>query len=180
MQRKGYIFSLDAIVAIGVMVVGIVLVLLSLSYKPTESQVVFLSQDMVNALYSTRIYDLNDQDYLYVHYLKQNGTITHMENTILEQIGELYYRNVTFKCQWCLGAARRFTQNLTRYSIPEQYSFEIIVNNLTIYERNGTNPSLSSAKNESRLLMTSRRIFSGFMNTTAMWGPYTAEVAVWQ
>ncbi len=180
MQRKGYIFSLDAIIAICVMVVGIVLVLLSMSYTPTPTQAVSLSQDLVNALYATKIYDLNDQDYPYVKFLKSNGNITLMENTILEQIGEFYYRNVTYHCMYCLGLATNFARNLTKYSIPEQYSFEILVNNMSIYERRSTNPTVSSEKNNSRLLMTSRRIFSGFINRTDIWGPYSAEVFVWQ
>jgi len=180
MQRKAYIFSLDAIVAIGVMVIGIVLVLMSLSYTPTESQAVTLSQDLLNAFYSTRIYDLNDQDYLYVRFLKGNGNITNMENTILEQLGEFYYRSTSLGCVYCMALAGNIVKNISYYSIPEQYSFKMLVNNISLYERKSTNLMVSSEQNESRLLMTSKRIFSGYINRTDMWGPYTAEVIVWQ
>lgn len=179
-MKKAYIFSLDAIVAIGVMVIGIVLVLLSLSYTPIDSQAVSLSQDLINALYSTRMYDLNDQDYPYVKFLKGNGNITNMENTILEQVGEFYYRNKTGVCANCMALAGNLVKNISYYSVPEQYSFEVLVNNISLYQRKSTNPSVSNEKNQSRLLMASKRIFSGYINRTDMWGPYTAEVIVWQ
>ncbi len=180
MKKRGYFFTMDAMVAIGVMVVGIVLVLMSMSYQPPGTTAILLSYDLMNTLESTHIYDINDQLYPLIETMKNNSNITNFDNTPLGQIGEFYYRESDLGCTFCKEMASNFTKNLTRYILPEQWSFEILINNETLYRRNSTNPTSEPIKNESRMLVTSRSLFSGIINKTEMWGPYTAEVIVWQ
>ena len=180
MKKRGYFFSLDAITAIGVMVIGIVLVLISTSYQPSETSLVFISTDLMNTLQSTNVFDINEQEYSYVEKLKNNSNITNLDNTILEQIGEFLYRESEYSCTYCREMAANFTRDLTNFSVPEQYSFEILVNNESIFNRSTTNPTSQPLKNQSSMLMPSKRLFSGIINRTDVWGPYTAEVIVWQ
>lgn len=83
-NKKAYFFSLDALIAL-IIIVGIVF-----SAKPSVEQdkyETYVQQDLVDVLSSISASDLSST---YAQALIANGTITDTNLTILEQIGQLY------------------------------------------------------------------------------------------
>ncbi len=84
MNKKGYYFTIDALVAL-VLVLGIVMVI-----KPQPPEIVYtsnLQQDILVALSNVEIGVLDDP---YAETLRSTGKIKDPDKTVLEQLGEFY------------------------------------------------------------------------------------------
>ncbi len=84
MKKKAYFFSLDAFIAL-VVIIGLVLFI-----KPTyvdSSEYMDLQGDLLHSLSSVKIGEIDNS---YVQGLIANGTITDLNQSVLEQIGEFY------------------------------------------------------------------------------------------
>ncbi|MBI3034820.1 hypothetical protein HYY71_00720 [Candidatus Woesearchaeota archaeon] len=106
--------------------------------------------------------------------LWSEGLITDSENTLLQQIGEFYKTNK-------LGVAEKFIQNVSQGAVPEQFEYEVWIDNVVLYPRISS-PEHIKSKDKTDLLLTSKKLTFGIINrtTTEIWGPYKAEVFVWQ
>ncbi len=162
MQKRGYFFTLDAFVAMGIIVVGLVIVLAAYSYRPVTVQGSVISSDLTLSLSNTKVSDVNND---YVRNLINNGTITNSDNSLLQQTGEFYVNN-----QMSMGSY--FLQNVTSNLVPRQYGVNITINEQEMFSR-------GRLLNSSRFVISSRSIVFGIYNGS-MWGPLPAEVRVWQ
>lgn len=188
MQKRGYFFSIDAFIAMIIIVAGIVLILAQFTTKPYQMQTFLISEDFLNTLANTKIYEINDYDYSEIKDQKTNGHITSLSNSILEQMGEYYYRNLTLNnmgctseacsnplnsdCS-CINKSTEFLESFLHNSIPSQYDLFISMETKKIFY-NSTDPTLS------RNLIVYKRIVSGVYNNTYSWGPYVVNITVWQ
>lgn len=181
--RKGYFFLLDAFLAMSVLVLGMLIVYSFRSYSPSQVQPILLAADVMESLSSNKVGDLAGEVSgagFYVQSLLNNGNITTMQNTLLEQIGEFYALNNT-------ELARDFTRNITNVLVPSQYGFMLYIHDdptdpdYSIYsvDFNVTVNDGLVPPNESSMLVTSKRIVSGIINGTVMWGPFIMEARVW-
>ena len=84
MHKKAYFFTLDAFIATSVIVIGIVLINFAYTYKPYEMQTAFLSQDVIDAASSIKVYEISDNEY--VNNLTANGNITNTQNTVAVKV----------------------------------------------------------------------------------------------
>ncbi len=162
-NKRGYFFTLDAFIAIGIIALGLLLVLFAQSYKPYETQAVFLSQDFIDALTSTKVSEVNNQ---FVFDLIGRGNITSLDNTILEQAGEFYITGQK-------DLATEFIGQVSGDIVPVQYGFELLVNEEPIFNR-------SVLTERAELVVSSKKLLFGVVNVSQMWGPIGAEVRVWQ
>jgi hypothetical protein len=166
--RKAYFYSLDAFIAIIILTVGIFLVLQSGSHQAPRQSVFLLSRDLTDYLAGTRVYDLNDELYNdSIKLWKENGNISHIDNTLLEQAGEFYARNET-------ALASSFLSNVTVTTVTARYNFEIVIDGTPIF-----GSSVIDRRNATNLVANKVMIF-GVLNSTASWGPYEADIRVWQ
>lgn len=168
MHKKAYFFTLDAFIATSVIVIGIVLINLAHTNKPYEMQTVFLSQDVIDAASSIKVYEVSDNEY--ANSLIANGNITNTQNTVLEQVGEFCYRGMN-------NTAGNFTEKVFLKTIPPEYNFQLLIkdgNNILFNYTNGKNMETS------RVLISSKNIIFGQINDSTMWGPYISEVRTWQ
>jgi len=163
MVKQGYFFTLDALIAVGVLIAGMIWILSINTYVPSQTQTTFTAEDSINTIANIRLYELNSR---YVDMLVDNGTVTRKDNTLLEQVGEFYYRND-------LPSASSFVENVSSGQIPQQYGFELLIDGNSIY-------ASSTTSNTTALLISKKVIISGIANRTLMYGPYEAEVRVWQ
>ena len=161
--KRGYFFTLDAFIAIGVISLGLLLVLFTQSFKPYETQAVFLSQDFIDTLTSTKVSEVNNP---YVFDLVGQGNITNPDNTILEQAGEFYITGRK-------GAASEFIGQVAADIVPVQYGLELLINQETIFNR-------SVLTDDVGLVVSSKKILFGIVNVSDMWGPLGTEVRIWQ
>jgi hypothetical protein len=167
-MKKGYFFTLDAFIAMSVLIVCVILIFSIHSAKPYPLQSIFISDDMMYYLSSTRCYELQSQ---YVQSLISNGTIGMPENSLIEQIAVFYMDGKN-------GTARNFTRNVMGGMIPGKYGVQLrIYNSSTGFVDRLSEGGVSESG--SRLLITSKKILFGMINETT-WGPMTGEVRLWQ
>lgn len=174
LKKRGYFFVIDAMLGLAVIIVGVFLITASYSKIPQPTQVSFLADDLMNFLANTKIKDLNDPYAGIGGELWDQGIITDGENSLLQQAGIFYKTNN-------LAVAHKFIGNVTIGVVPSPYRYEVWIDSTILYP----NPQPSghnSSKNNTQLLLTSKQITFGIMNTTTsdIFGPYKAEVFVWE
>lgn len=163
MQKRGYFFTIDAFVAILILVMGILLVLSIQNSRPYDTQALFISQDLMTSLSSTNVRDINQP---YINALRGNGTITNFDNSVMEQAAEFYVTNQD-------DISREFIKSALSTIVPSQYGYRVVINNEVLY--NTSTPAL-----DINVLTTSKTIVYGTLNRTILWGPYTVELTTWQ
>ena len=87
MNKKGYFFSLDAFIAL-VVILGVVLVV-----KPpmiNEAQQINVQEDLIEVLSNLKIGEIDNS---YVWLLISEGKISDLNQSVLEQIGEFYAKS---------------------------------------------------------------------------------------
>ncbi len=131
MRRKGFIFTMDALIGVSILVITMVL-LFQLHRTPSYTeQTRFFVKDTINTMASIKAGDSSNP---YVIDLISNGLITNPNNTILEQIGEF----------WANGdsdLARNLSKEFLDDILPDDYGYGIWMDNDTIY--NNTKPEQS-------------------------------------
>ncbi len=162
-MKRGYFFTLDAFVALGIIISGFIILYSYHSQSIPSEQAHSDANNLLLLLTTTKINELNNN---YISRLLINGTIKNPSNTIIEQLGEFYYLNET-------QTAKRFLEEVVKgYNMP-QYGVAFLIENHIIYEK----PGIPNLKNN---ILTSRNIVSGVYNATNFWGPYRTEVRVYQ
>jgi hypothetical protein len=93
---------------------------------------------------------------------------------LLQQIGEFYSAGR-------LDTAERFIQNVSSGAVPQQYMYEIWMDKTRLYPKIPSSGH-SASRNGTGLLLTSKKLTFGILNRTTsdIWGPYRAEVFVWE
>jgi len=165
---------LDAILGLFILVVGTVLIASSYIKVHESTQVGFLSNDLLSFFSNTKIRNLNNPYAGIGGELWVQGDITDADNSLLQQIGELYAVNK-------IDIAERFIQNISKDAVPPQFNYEVWMDGTLIYPQNPPVAHVNSKQN-TRLLLVSRKLTFGIINktTSSIWGPYKAEVFVWE
>ena len=173
-KKKGYFFVLDAVLALFIIVIGVFLITSSYVNVPVSAQVSLLSDDLLNFLSVTKIKDINNPYAGIGGQLWGQGMITDPENSLLQQAGEFYETNK-------LDVADQFIQSVSQGVIPQQFMYEVRMNSITLYPKTQT-PEYTKSRSGTGLLLTSKKITFGTINRTTgeIWGPYKAEVFVWE
>jgi ribosomal protein L30/L7E len=165
-SRKAQYLALDAFIAMMMLAVGLLLIFSTRTTVTYSKQPVTLSQDIADTLTSLKLNELNNQ---LIRNMTLNHTITNTENTVLQQAAEFYIHNH-------LSQASDLIKNVSHDIIPDQFSYDVTINNVLIYSNEG-----NSDKNTSRLLISTRKILFGTVNRTAeAWGPLVGEIAIWE
>lgn len=161
-NKKGYFFTLDVFIAVTILLVGLLIIFSFTPSKPAQTQAVYSAKDIMNSLAT---FGVGEVDVGYLRLLIENGTVSNTDNTLLEQLGEFY-----------VIGRMDLAKNLASYIIPPllppQYSAQLLINDTVIFESR-------PFTNVSPVIMVSKKIISGIINRTIMWGPLTAEFRVW-
>tara|TARA_Y100000310_G_C20658744_1_gene803463 strand:- start:972 stop:1511 length:540 start_codon:yes stop_codon:yes gene_type:complete len=172
-NRRGYFFLIDSVLALGVLAIGAFLIFTFYADVPEVEPPEILSEDIMDFFATSKIKDINNEYAGLGGELWDSGVITNAENTLLQQIAEFYADDN-------LDIAEKFIVNLTVNSFPQQYIFEFRLNKELIYPKDPTEEHLDS-KSSTRILIPSKKIVYGINQETGdMFGPYNAEVLVWQ
>lgn len=174
LKKRGYFFVLDAVLGLSIIVIGVFLVTSSYINVPQPAQVGLLSDDLLDFLSNTKIKNLNNPYAGIGGELWSQGLITDLDNSLLQQAGEFYATNMT-------DTAEKFIANVSKEVLPEQFRYEVVMNDVVLYPKTLTPEHIKSRSNTS-LLLTSKKITFGVLNKTTsnLWGPYKAEVFVWE
>jgi hypothetical protein len=174
-KKRGYFFIVDSIIALTVLSVGIILLFSYNQHTPSTSNLYTVSDEVINILYYNVINDLNND---YIWHLEQNGNITDNSKTIIEQIGEFYYRNQTKNCNYCMILINSTINSTLINMFPEDYNFIVIFDNKTIFTNINTGLQKISIENAT-IVIPSKAIVHGLYNKTELYGPYIIEVLSW-
>lgn len=162
-MKKGIFFTIDSLIAAGILMLAILIVPQFYSSGKEKSNVDYVSKDLVN-VFSTL--SVGKMDNRHVQNLISNGDIVNVNNTIFEQLGEFWLGNE-------LDLAKNFTKNITEEIVSKSYGLSLLIDGNEIYSRN------LPIKNE---LVSSRKISTQISEDS---GIYTStilvmEVRVWQ
>src|SRR3989338_3108167 len=155
-MKKGIFFTMDAILAAGIIILTILLASKYYIQEDQSSTGYFLSSDAVRIFSDIRVSELESA---YAAQLIQSGDIEDANSTVLEQIGRF----------WSDGKedlAENFSRNMTDGIIPKEFGVGIYVDGEEIYSR-GTPVN--------RSLVSSRKIISGVTKAKPKDG-YTTKV----
>jgi hypothetical protein len=98
-MRKGYVFSLDAVIAVIILVIGILLISAIYVYTPDKERTDMLNTDITGMLANVKVGELCADlstcscSYPSIAELCANGRIWNSETTLLELFGQLYHEN---------------------------------------------------------------------------------------
>lgn len=175
-KKRGYFFILDAVLGLLILVIGVFLITSSYANVPQPSQVKILSNDLLNFLSSTKIKDLNNPYAGIGGELWKQGIITDGENSLLQQIGVFYAKKN-------LEAAEKFIEAISKDIVPSQFKYEVWMNNEILYPKTLSAEQLevhTKSRSNTEILLTSKKITFGINESVDIWGPYKAEVFVWE
>lgn len=195
LNRRGYFFLIDSIIALGVLAVGTFLIFTLYVNVPSKEEVTILSDDIMDFFANNKIKDV-DNEYaglggaLWNEEGKIGGicegeTLTaNGENTLLQQVAIFYKKNEDAGYGNCYfdpineDLIEKFILSLTENTLPPQYKFEFWMNGDLLYP----NTPQTDLKNAAKALIPSKKMVYGILDqeTGDMFRPYNAEVLVWQ
>jgi len=139
-NKRGIFFSIDALIALGVIILGTLFIYPLVSTPGQES---FVQGDIISVLSTLKVGEINNS---YVQSLISQGVLIDLNQSVIEQIGELYVTNKTI--------AKLMTESIFD-GINSSENFGIWFGTELIASSNKT--SFSNAKN----IRTNRQIVSG-------------------
>ena len=153
--KEGLFFTIDALIAALIMIGGLLLITKSYISEQPRTTINHLSQDMITILGELKVYEMNNT---YIQQLVANGSITDVNISLLQQIGDFWSRGD-------YALAEEFTRNMTEGILDDVNGYSVIMSNDTIYSR--TKPVRNS-------LVTSKKIITGIEKSKPIKG-YVAK-----
>ena len=168
MSKRGYFFTLDGMLALGIIIVGFIILYAYFVSTPPEIQAEFFASDLLDFLDKTQIKDL---DNTIVPPADQGS-----ENTILEQIAIYCNKGVAGYNNAKLLAS---STTLNGALIRNQYGFELLLKDANRIDKCGKIISRGNIiTDHPKLIITSKEIVY-FKDGNSLIGPWIAEVNVW-
>ena len=140
--KKAVFFTIDSLLASGIIITAILLLGNFYYAEHQKANVNYASGDLVRVFSTMPVGESNNE---YVKNLISSGIITDINATIMEQIGNFWADNNPEQ-------ATNLTKNLTEAIIPSKYGFSVLVNDEEIYSRNIP---------QKKILISSRQLISG-------------------
>jgi len=168
-KRGAYFFVIDAMIAGSIIFLTIILIFTTHSLKPEASPTLRVVTDYTSFLSTTKVRQFQGD---YVQSLINDSNITNLDNTLLEQLVDFYYINITGERDTGVIMSN-FTMEVSNGIIPDERSFALYLNNVSIYER------VMKSMDESKLVLSSQKILFKVVNSTYIYGPIILEVRVW-
>jgi hypothetical protein len=154
--KRAIFFTIDAFIASGILFVGLLIISsFHINDQPTV-HLSYLSDDITGVFSELKVNEINDP---YISSLISDGNITHLNNSVMEQIGEFWAEDNN-------EIAKNFTQAVLNGIIPDKYGYSVLVDDEEILNNSG------SFNNS---LISSRKIASGYAKLKPVLG-YTSKI----
>ncbi|MFC1649042.1 hypothetical protein ACFL1B_06345 [Nanoarchaeota archaeon] len=162
-KRGAYFFVIDAFIGGAIVLISLIVVINSFTSTQDRTHPILILEDFVTYMSNTQVRDFQGT---YMEQLIQQGKITNLRHTLLEQIGELhYYGNNT--------EAGLFIDEISDATLPEQMSFRYFYGNDMLHER------AIYPYNKANLVLSSKKVSMVTINKSKIHGPHLAEVILW-
>ncbi len=174
-KKKAMYFTTEAVISMMILSVGfgIIVYMFTVLARPPVGIVQTTLYDTVD-LFNTKIESIGNGTCSSNSTWIDNGNITDTDQSIINQAGELYYRYKEKSCDYCDELVQQCLSDFIDYRNLEEENIRVQIGGETWYQ-NGT-----ITKENATVIFPEKIILIGTENNTAMWGPYTAEVEVWQ
>lgn len=168
-KRGAYFFVIDALIAGSIIFLSLIFIFTTHSTRLESGPTLRVIEDYTAFLIKVKIREFQGA---YIQSLVNDGNITDLDNTLLEQLTEFYYFNEsgikdTTNIMW------NFIEEISQGIVPEQRSFVVYMNNTLLYER------INNPLQESDLVLSSKKISFKRINETYIYGPVILRVSVW-
>jgi len=168
-KRGAYFFVIDALIGASIIFLSLIIIFNTNFSSPESNPTLRMMEDYTDYLVSTRVREIQGP---ITAKLVSNGNITNVDNTLLEQLTEFYYLNVT-GARDTTNIMWDFTDEISKGLVSEQRSFSVYVNKTLVYE------DIDSVLDQSRLVVNSKKISYKRINDTFIYGPVIIEVKLW-
>ncbi len=194
LNRKGYFFLIDSILALSVLAVGAFLVFTFYSQEAVSAPADTISEDIMSLFADNKLSGINNLEIGLggTYWSSQEaidcngGPITpDSGSTLLQQVA-IFYEQKKIAGEGCYVSiiARAFVEKLAQNNLPKNYNFEFWINDDSISNKELIYPSAeqSASKAAAKIIMPSKKIVYGILDQQAgdVFGPYGAEVLVWR
>jgi hypothetical protein len=173
-NKKGYFFTFDVALSIFVLIIGLIIVFSYLFNVYQTYQTSYYSTNIMNILFDTKIKDSQNKYFGFNGTLVNNENITDLNNNIITQIAEFYYRNQT-GCTFCLDLINKTIHNMTTTLISDNYYYIVKIDDNVVY-----NSTQNIQYYNASQLIPSKTIIYGIYNNKFIYGPYNFEVWAWR
>jgi hypothetical protein len=174
-HKKGIYFTIEAVIAMMVISIGfgIILYLFVVLSKPPLG---IVQTDLYNTvdLFSFQLQDISNGTCSASGNATDNGNITDTSMTLMNQLGEFYYRYTARDCDYCDDLLRECILEFVDYRDIHDNNLQISIEGTAFYA-NGT-----IDQENATVLLPFKMLLFGTRNNTEMWGPYLGEIRVWQ
>lgn len=173
MERKGYFFTLDAFLAMVILLIGVAALLGYSVYTPQPQQPERLGKNVLSVFGSSKVKDINDPYYGAFGNLVKSGKINDTEKTLIQVLGQFYYYGD-------LNNSAYLISNFTEGYISGQYHYEFLIDNLRVYPVDAS-AQHNLSRNKTSILMPAKAISFGRINSSfELFGPYEVKLLIWQ
>lgn len=159
-MKKGFYFTMDAVFAMILLIVGLILVSRFFVHVTEPAQIDAYSEDILNTLNSISLEDIDDP---FIAIEQANKNITDLNESVLLKIGEYWATNQTEK-------AINLSKLMVEHLIPDRYGIRIRLGGDTIYLKNRTDYEDGKPSD----IITSRRMISGIAPGSPLRGSSSA------
>jgi hypothetical protein len=174
MNRKGLFFTIDAIIALIVLGVGITVLFLAFTNPPQQQQTALYTSDLMSFFRATRVQDVQEK-WLINMWCTQGAKCTaptynlsRGDQTLLSTFGQLIREGN-------LPLAAYIATRLSQGFVQQQFSW-----NLTMVAGNNTYLLVDYSKNRTAEQLLAEKSLVYFVENHTLEGPYVAQVNVWQ
>ena len=170
-MKKGVFFTIDGIIAAGIIFVVIISASSSYVKEQPNFHVSYISRDVVSILSALNVAEASNG---YINERIASGDIENMDNTLLEQIAEFWAKGQ-------LEYANKTVSNVTDLFIPNTMGFGVWIDNEAIYTRDkAITKSLTSSKKIISGIAKGQQTAETRENPPTLFGVVVVEVRVWQ
>jgi hypothetical protein len=182
MNKKGYYFTLDAIIGIIILVTGAVIINYAYFDKPHVEPPLILANDIADSFEKTRIDELESKAPLLYESDTNIEDISGAERTILEQIGIYYQQSQDEsdpdKKSEKLDKANNLASSFITKVIPKQYNFQIKIKDHVLVQDSNN----KKEKDASQVVVAKKLVYTTYEDAgiPKTVGPLKFEVKMWQ
>ena len=172
-MKKAYIFLMDGIFAMVILMIGFLIISSNNPGIQTHVSLDVVSENVIDILSRVKINNLCTNCYCSNEKLSEfcsHSLIKNQDQTILDYFGELYFTNNKEK-------AREIFLNITDELFRQDlYGFDLKINDEVIF---------SGDKDKSKNLISRKKLIFGYYEVpqsgeVEFWGPYLLEVQIWE
>ncbi|MEK6916566.1 MAG: hypothetical protein AABW92_02380 [Nanoarchaeota archaeon] len=173
MNRKAYIFLIDAIFALVILVIGFMIISSKTTTDFSDTPLLLTTNNVVDLLSTLKINEMCTGcvcSYNLISNYCQTDFIKNKDSTVFDYLGELYYRGYSTK------AALVFSNITSDFYRKDLFGIELKINSAQIYTDTGKDSTFE--------LISRKKVIFGFYEDPStgdikFWGPYILEVNVW-